>query len=65
MSSKRLSRLALVAATAAAFAVSAGPAAANPSDNALEKRNANSPGGEVTKVDDTRPAGAGTGRKVG
>ena len=63
--SKRLSRLALVAATAAAFAASAGPAAAAPSENALEHRNANAPGGEVTQVDYNRPATAGTGRKVG
>ena len=62
--SKRLSRLALIVATAGAFAVP-GTAVANPSGNALEHRNANAPGGEVTKVDDTRPAGAGTGRKVG
>jgi hypothetical protein len=62
--SKRLSRLALIAATAA-FAASAGPAAANPSANAYEHRSDNAPGGAVTGVDDHRPAGAGTGRKVG
>jgi len=63
--SKRLSRLALIAATAAAFAVSAGPAAADPSASALDNRSDNTPGGTVSKVDDNRPAGVGQGRKVG
>ena len=62
---KRLSRLALIAATAAAFAATAGPAVANPSDTALERRSDNAPGGVATQVDQTRPAGAGQGRKVG
>jgi hypothetical protein len=56
--------LALVA-VATAFAASGGTALANPSDNALEHRSDNAPGGAVTKVDDHRPAGAGEGRKVG
>jgi hypothetical protein len=61
----RAGRLIVIAATAVGFAVSAGPAAANPSDNVLEHRNANAPGGETTPVDDNRPAGAGQGRKIG
>jgi hypothetical protein len=63
--SKRLSRLTLIAVTAAGLAFSAGTAAANPCTNALEQRSDNAPGGAVTHVDDTRPAGAGQGRKVG
>jgi hypothetical protein len=63
--SKRLSRLTLVAVTAAGLALSAGTAAANPGETALQNRSDNAPGGVVTKVDDTRPAGAGQGRKVG
>jgi len=62
---KRLSRLTLIAATATGLAFSTGTAAANPSANALENRADNAPGGVVTNVDDTRPAGAGQGRKVG
>ena len=42
-----------------------GTAAANPSDNALERRADSAPGGAETQVDDNRPAGAGQGRKVG
>ena len=61
----RVSRSLLIAATAAAFAASGGPALANPGDNALEHRSDNAPGGAVTNVDDHRPAGAGEGRKVG
>jgi hypothetical protein len=63
--SKRITRLTVIAVTAAGFAVSAGTAAANPSDTALERRSDNAPGGATTQVDDNRPAGAGTGRKVG
>ena len=63
--SKRLSRLTLIAVTAAGLALSAGTAAADPSENALQQRSDNAPGGAVTKVDDHRPAGAGHGRKVG
>ena len=63
--SKRLSRLTVIAVTAAGLALSAGTAAANPSENALENRADNAPGGAVTHVDDNRPAGAGQGRKVG
>jgi hypothetical protein len=63
--SKRLSRLTLIAVTAAGLAFSAGTAAANPSDAALQNRADNAPGGAVTNVDDNRPAGAGQGRKVG
>ena len=61
----RLSRILLIAATAAAFAASAGSASAAPSDNSLEHRSDNAPGGAVTNVDDNRPAGAGQGRKIG
>ena len=61
----RLVRVIVVVATAVGFAEAAGPAAANPSDNALEQRSANAPGGETTQVDDKRPAGAGQGRKIG
>ena len=61
----RAGRLILIAATSIGFAASAGTAAANPSDNALEHRSANAPGGETTHVDDNRPAGAGQGRKIG
>jgi hypothetical protein len=63
--SKRLSRLTLIAVTAAGLAFSAGTAAANPCDTALEIRGDNAPGGAVTQVDENRPAGAGQGRKVG
>ena len=63
--SKRLSRLTLIAVTAAGLAFSTGTAAANPTEDALEQRGDNAPGGAVTQVDDTRPAGAGQGRKVG
>jgi hypothetical protein len=63
--SKRLSRLTVVALTAAGLALSAGTAAANPSENALQHRSDNAPGGVATQVDDNRPAGAGQGRKVG
>ena len=63
--SKRVSRFTLIVATAAGLAFSAGTAAANPSENALETRADNAPGGVATQVDDTRPAGAGQGRKVG
>lgn len=61
--SKRLSRLTLIAVTAAGLAFSTGTASANPSDDALGADNA--PGGAVTHVDGYRPAGAGQGRKVG
>jgi hypothetical protein len=61
----RLSRPMLVAVVVAGFAASGGSALANPSDNALQNRADNAPGGAVTKVDDHRPAGAGEGRKVG
>jgi hypothetical protein len=63
--SKRLSRLTLVLVTAAGLAASTGSASAKPSDNTLQNRSDNAPGGAVTKVDDNRPAGAGQGRKVG
>ena len=63
--SKRLSRLTLVLVTAAGLAASTGTASANPSDNALDQRSANAPGGATTHVDDHRPAGAGQGRKIG
>jgi hypothetical protein len=61
----RATRSLLIAATVAGFAASGGTALAEPSDNALEHRSDNAPGGAVTKVDDHRPAGAGEGRKVG
>jgi hypothetical protein len=61
----RLSRPMLVAVVVAGFAASGGSALANPSDNALQTRSDNAPGGTVTKADDHRPAGAGEGRKVG
>jgi uncharacterized membrane protein len=64
-SRSRLSRTLLVAATAIGFAASASTAVAAPSDNALQSRSDNAPGGAVTKVDENRPAGAGTGRKIG
>lgn len=63
--SKRLSRLTLIAVTAAGLAFSTGTATANPSETGLESRGDNAPGGAVTHVDDLRPAGAGQGRKVG
>jgi hypothetical protein len=63
--SKRLSRLTLVLVTAAGLAASTGAASANPTDNGLEHRSDNAPGGAVSHVDDHRPAGAGQGRKVG
>jgi len=63
--SKRLARLTLIFATAAGLAASTGTASAAPSENALQHRGDNAPGGAVTHVDDNRPAGAGTGRKVG
>ena len=63
--SKRLARLTLIFATAAGLAASTGTASAAPSENALSQRSDNAPGGAVTHVDDNRPAGAGTGRKVG
>jgi hypothetical protein len=63
--SKRVSRLTLIVATAAGLAFSTGIAAANPSENALERRADNAPGGVTSHVDDNRPAGAGQGRKVG
>jgi hypothetical protein len=61
----RVSRSLLIATVVAGFAASGGTALADPSDNALEHRSDNSPGGAVTAVDDHRPAGAGGGRKVG
>jgi hypothetical protein len=61
----RLSRTALILATSAALAASAGTASANPSATALGNRADDAPGGAVTNVDDNRPAGAGQGRKVG
>jgi hypothetical protein len=61
----RLSRFALVVATAAGLAASAPSASADPSDPGLANRSDNAPGGAVTHVDDHRPAGAGHGRKVG
>jgi len=63
--SKRLARLTVIFATAAGLAASTGTASAAPSENALEHRSDNAPGGAVTHVDDYRPAGAGQGRKVG
>ena len=63
--SKRLSRLTVIAVTAAGLAFSTGTAAANPSETALQNRADDAPGGAVTHVDDQRPAGAGQGRKVG
>ena len=63
--SKRLARLTVIFATAAGLAFSTGTASAASSENALEHRSDNAPGGAVTHVDDNRPAGAGTGRKVG
>ena len=63
--SKRLSRLTVIALTAAGLALSASTAAANPTEQALQTRSDNAPGGAVTNVDDNRPAGAGQGRKVG
>ena len=64
--SKRVSRLTLIVATAAGLAFSTGTAAANPSENALDRRADNAPGGATTRIDETaRPAVLGTGRKVG
>lgn len=60
----RIARLALIAATTAAFAASAGPAAAS-GGNGDPQRSDNAPGGAATEVDTHRPAGAGAGRKVG
>ena len=61
----RLARLVLIAATTAGVAASAGTATAAPSETGLEHRSDNAPGGEVTPVDDHRPAGGGHGRKNG
>jgi hypothetical protein len=61
----RLSRSLVIAVAASAFAVSGGTAIADPSENALQNRSDNAPGGAVSKVDDHRPAGAGEGRKIG
>ena len=61
----RLSRITLILATAAGLAASTGTASANPSQTALGNRADDAPGGAVTNVDETRPAGAGQGRKVG
>ena len=61
----RLSRLALVLATSAGIAASAGTASANPCETALGSRADHAPGGATTHVDDVRPAGAGQGRKIG
>jgi type IV secretory pathway protease TraF len=61
----RLTRSLVVAVAAAGFAVSGGTAIAAPSENALQNRSDNAPGGAVTAVDDHRPAGAGEGRKIG
>jgi hypothetical protein len=63
--SKRLSRLTVIVATVAGLAAATGTAAASPADRAFESRSDNAPGGVATQVDDTRPAGAGQGRKVG
>jgi hypothetical protein len=63
--SKRLTRLTVIAATVAGLAASSGTAIADPGDTALQNRSDNAPGGQVTNVDDHRPAGAGQGRKVG
>ena len=63
--SKRLSRTILILATTAGLAASAGTASAAPSSSADSNRGDNAPGGQVTKADDHRPAGAGHGRKVG
>ena len=61
----RLSRIALILATTAGLAASAGTASANPSETGLATRGDSAPGGAVTHVDDHRPAGAGQGRKIG
>ena len=63
--SKRLSRLTVIVATVAGLAAATGTAAANPGEQALERRSDSAPGGVATQVDDHRPAGAGEGRKVG
>ena len=63
--SKRLTRTALILATSAALAASAGTASASPSGPGGTNRGDNAPGGTTTKADDHRPAGAGQGRKVG
>ena len=63
--SKRVSRFTLIVATAAGLAFSTGTAAADPSQNVIDRRGDNAPGGATTQIDDTRPAGAGQGRKVG
>ena len=63
--SKRLSRITLIAVTAAGLAFSTGTASANPSDTALDQRSDNAPISAGTNGDDHRPAGAGQGRKVG
>jgi hypothetical protein len=61
----RVTRALLIVAVAAGFAASGGTALAAPSANGLQHRSDNAPGGAVSAVDDHRPAGAGTGRKVG
>jgi hypothetical protein len=61
----RVTRSLLIAAAVAGFAASGGTALAAPSENSLQHRSDNTPGGAATAVDDHRPAGAGGGRKVG
>jgi hypothetical protein len=62
--SNRLTRTILILATTAGLAASAGTASAAPKSDGPSGRD-NAPGGQVTKADDHRPAGAGHGRKVG
>ena len=61
--SKRLSRLTLIAVTAAGLAFSTGTASAGPGNSAGAGRTDDAPGS--TAVDQHRPVGVGQGRKVG
>ena len=61
---KSLRRATIVLATVAGFGLSAASASASPTAPDSPTA-ANAPGGAATHVDDHRPAGAGTGRKIG
>jgi hypothetical protein len=61
---KSLRRATIVLATVASFGLSAASASATPMAPASPPA-ANAPGGSATHVDEHRPAGAGTGRKIG
>ena len=62
---KSLRRATIVLATVAGFGLSAASASATPLDTDRTAAADNAPGGAVSHVDDHRPAGAGSGRKIG